>query len=300
MKNFSLQVLAIVSMIALASCSNKKNNFDASGTFEAEETIISSEAAGTIKQFNIQEGQLLKAGEVVGFIDSTQLFLRKKQLQAQITALLSRKPDVAAQVASLEEQLTAAEKEQKRVTSLVKADAATTKQLDDINSQIEVIRKQIDAQRSALGISSEGISKDAIPMQVQIEQIDDQLSKCRIINPVNGTVLAKYAEANEMAAQGKPLYKVADLHTILLRAYVTGNQLPELKLNQQVKVLTDDGKGNYKETTGTVTWINDKAEFTPKTIQTKDERANMVYAIKINVNNDGTFKIGMYGEVKFQ
>lgn len=300
MKNISLQVLAIVSMIASVSCNNKKNDFDASGTFEAEETIISSEAAGTIKQFDIEEGQNLKAGELIGYIDSTQLFLKKKQLQAQIAAILSKRPDVAAQVASLQEQLAAAEKEQKRVSNLVKADAATTKQLDDVNSQIEVIKKQIDAQRSALGISSEGINKDAVPMQVQIEQIEDQLSKCRIINPVNGTVLAKYVEENEMAAQGKPLYKIADLHRIQLRAYVTGNQLPELKLNQQVKVLTDDGKGNYKETTGTITWINDKAEFTPKTIQTKDERANMVYAIKVNVNNDGTLKIGMYGELKFQ
>lgn len=300
MKKFSLQVLAIVSMIALLSCSNKKNNFDASGTFEAEETIISSEAAGTIKQFDIEEGQLLKAGQLIGFIDSTQLFLKKKQLQAQIAAILSKRPDVAAQVASLDEQLASAEKEQKRVSNLVKADAATTKQLDDVNSQIEVIKKQIDAQKSSLGISSEGISKDAIPMQVQIEQTNDQLSKCRIVNPVNGTVLSKYAEANEMAAPGKPLYKIADLRTILLRAYVTGNQLPNLKLNQQVTVLTDDGKGNYKETAGTIMWINDKAEFTPKTIQTKDERANMVYAIKVNVVNDGTFKIGMYGELKFQ
>jgi HlyD family secretion protein len=300
MKNFSLQVLAIVSIVALVSCSNKKNDFDASGTFEAEETIISSEASGTIKQFDIEEGQLLKPGQLIGFIDSTQLFLKRKQLQAQISALLSKRPDVAAQVASLEEQLAFAEKEQKRVNNLVKADAATTKQLDDVNSQIEVIKKQIDAQKSSLGISSEGISKDVIPMQVQVEQTNDQLAKCRIVNPVNGTVLAKYAEANEMASPGKPLYKIADLRTILLRAYVTGNQLPELKLNQQVRVLTDDGKGNYKETTGTITWINDKAEFTPKTIQTKDERANMVYAIKVKVINDGSFKIGMYGEIKFQ
>jgi HlyD family secretion protein len=300
MKNFSLQVLAIVSMIALVSCNNKKNNFDASGTFEAEETIISSEAAGTIKQFDIEEGQVLKAGQQIGFIDSTQLFLKKKQLQAQITAILSKRPDIATQVASLEEQLASAEKEQKRISNLVKADAATTKQLDDVTSQIEVIKKQIDAQKSALGISSAGISNDAIPMQVQVEQTNDQLARCKIVNPVNGTVLAKYAEANEMAAPGKPLYKIADLHSILLRAYVTGNQLPDLKLNQQVKVLTDDGKGNYKETAGTITWINNKAEFTPKTIQTKDERANMVYAIKVNVINDGTFKIGMYGELKFQ
>ena len=299
MKNFSIPALIIL-LISLGACRGKKANFDASGTFEAEEIIISSEASGTIKQFDVEEGQTLKAGQVIGFIDSTQLYLKKKQLEAQVAALLSKRPDVAAQLASLQEQLLSAEREQKRVSSLVKAEAATTKQLDDATSQLEVIKKQVDAQKSVLGISSEGISKDAIPLEIQIQQTNDQLSKCRITNPINGTVLGKYAEANEMTSPGKPLYKIADLRSITLRAYVTGNQLPTLKLNQQVTVLTDDGAGNYKETEGTVTWINDKAEFTPKTIQTKDERANMVYAVKIKVQNDGTLKIGMYGELKFQ
>lgn len=300
MKNFGLPMIAAVLMITLNACTTKKSEFDASGTFEAEETIISSEASGTIRQFDLKEGQMLKAGQIIGYVDSTQLFLRKKQLDAQIMALLSKRPDVRTQLASLQEQLASAEKEQQRVAKLVEADAATTKQLDDINSQLEVIKKQIDAQKSSLTISSEGISKDAIPLQVQVEQLNDQLNKCRIINPVNGTVLSKYAEANEMATPGKPLYKIADMRNMILRAYVTGNQLPQLKLNQQVKVLTDDGNGGYKEATGMLSWINDKAEFTPKTIQTKDERANMVYAVKINVPNDGTYKIGMYGEIKFQ
>jgi HlyD family secretion protein len=299
MKNFFIQMLAVM-LIALSSCKSNKSDFDASGTFEAEEIIISSEAAGTIKQFDLREGQTLKAGQFIGYIDSTQLFLKKKQLQAQVTALLSKRPDVNAQLAYFQEQLIATEKEQKRVAKLVEADAATTKQLDDINSQLEVIRKQLEAQKSSLGISSEGINKDAIPLQVQIAQTEDQLAKCKIVNPVNGTVLGKYAEVNEMASPGKPLYKIADLRSILLRAYITGNQLPVLKLNQQVKVFTDDGSGGYKETAGTITWINDKGEFTPKTIQTKDERANMVYAVKVSVPNDGTFKIGMYGEIKFQ
>jgi len=299
MKKFYTQSIFLASLILLFSCSKKKSDFDASGTFEAEETIISSEVGGTIKQFNIEEGQTLGANQVIGFIDSTQLFLKKKQLQAQVTALLSKRPDVGAQLASLEEQQAAMEKEQKRVSNLVKADAATPKQLDDVNAQLEVIKKQIEAQKSVLGISSQGISNDAIPLQIQIEQTEDQLSKCRIINPVAGTVLGKYAEANEMAAPGKPLYKIADLRSIILRVYVTGNQLPGLTLNQEVKILTDDGKGGFKETTGKIAWINDKAEFTPKTIQTKDERANMVYAVKVNVVNDGTYKIGMYGEVKF-
>ncbi len=300
MKKISTITLAACSLIAMASCNRDKNNFDASGSFEAEETIISSEASGTIKQFDIEEGQTLQAGQAIGYVDSIQLFLKKKQLEAQINALLSKKPNVPMQIASLQEQLKTAENEQKRINNLVKADAATTKQLDDINGQIEVLKKQIDAQKSSLDISTEGISKEAGPLRLQIDQLNDQLVKCKIINPMNGTVLTKYASVNEMTAQGKPLYKIADLSTIILRAYVTGNQLPIIKLNQKVKVLTDDGNGGFKENEGSIIWINDKAEFTPKTIQTKDERANMVYAVKVKVKNDGSYKIGMYGEIKFQ
>lgn len=285
--------------LVLASCSSSSNKSDASGSFEAVETIISSEASGTIRQLDIREGDVLKAGQAVGYIDSTQLYLKKKQLEAQIGAALSRRPDVAAQVAALEEQLKTAQREQQRISNLVKADAAPAKQLDDANAQIELIKKQIAAQRSTLGISSESISKDTDPLQVQIEQINDQLSKCRIVNPVNGTVLVKYAETNEQAAPGKPLYKIADLSTIILRAYVTGEQLTKIKLNQEVKVLADDGKDKTRNYSGTITWISDKAEFTPKTIQTKDERANLVYAVKILVKNDGLLKLGMYAEVNF-
>lgn len=291
--------IGIAAALLLASCKNTKNEFDASGAFETEETIISAEASGTMKQFDIAEGQQLKAGQAIGYIDTVQLYLKKKQLEAQIGATLSRKPNIPAQLASLQEQLKAAQKEQQRITSLLKADAATPKQLDDINAQIDVIRKQIDAQQSALGISSQSITEETLPVQVQIEQLDDQLAKSHIINPLNGTVLAKYAEANEVAAIGKPLYKIADLSTLTLRAYISGDQLPQVKLNQKVKVLTDDGKGGYRENEGTISWISDKAEFTPKTIQTKDERADMVYAIKVLVKNDGSLKIGMYAEIKF-
>lgn len=292
--------LAIAVATLLTACNDNKDSFDASGSFEAEETIISSEATGTIKQFSIEEGQIVEAGREIGYIDSLQLYLKKKQLEAQITAILGKKPNIPVQLSALQEQLKTTEKERTRVANLVKGDAATPKQLDDINAQIEVLKKQIEAQKSTLSISSEGLSKDIVPLQVQVQQLSDQLAKCKIINPVNGTVLAKYAEANEMTTTGKPLYKIADLSNIILRAYITSNQLTQVKLNQKVKVLTDDGKGGYKETEGTVTWINDKAEFTPKTIQTKDERANMVYAVKIKVKNDGSYKVGMYGEIKFQ
>lgn len=287
-------------VIGISSCKKNKNTFDASGSFEAIETMISSEVSGTIKEFNIEEGQSLTEGQLIGYIDSTQLFLKKKQLESQIKAVQSRTPNVSVQLAALQEQLITAEKEKNRINNLLKDDAATTKQLDDINSNIAVIKKQIDAQKSTLEITKNGLSKDVSPLQIQIEQLNDQLSKCRIVNPINGTVLTKYLEANEMVAPGKVLYKIADLSSINLRVYITSDQLALVKLNQKVKVNTDDGKGGFKETEGTLIWINDKAEFTPKTVQTKNERANMVYAVKVKVANDGSYKIGMYGEINFQ
>ncbi|AHF14294.1 HlyD family secretion protein [Niabella soli] len=299
---YKITIAALIAGLAigLAACNNSMVSFDASGAFEAVETIISSEAAGTITQLNIEEGQTLKAGQVIGYIDSVQLYLKKKQLEAQAVAVLGKRPNIPVQLSALQEQLSTNEREKIRITNLVKGNAATPKQLDDINAQIEVLKKQIGAQRSTLYISSEGLGKDAVPLQVQIEQLNDQLAKCKIINTVNGTVLTKYAEANEMTATGKPLYKIADLSNIILRVYITGDQLPQVQLNQQVKVLTDDGKNGYKTTTGTITWISDEAEFTPKTIQTRNERADKVYAVKIKVKNDGSYKIGMYGEIKFR
>lgn len=283
----------------LMSCNRNANKYDASGTFESVETIVSSEATGTIRMLNIEEGQVLNPGDDIGYIDSTQLYLRKKQLLAQVTALLSKKPDVAAQLAALNEQLKQALTEQQRMARLVKADAATTKQLDDMNAQVAIIKKQIAAQESALGITVNSLNEETLPLTIQVEQLNDQLAKCRIINPVKGTVLTKYAEDHETTAMGKPLYKIADLSEIILRAYVTGDQFASIKNGQQVKVLVDDINGTYREYPGIIEWISDKAEFTPKTIQTKDERANLVYAIKIRVKNDGKLKIGMYGEVQF-
>jgi HlyD family secretion protein len=216
-----------------------------------------------------------------------------------VRSTLSQRPNIPAQLAALKVQLSAAEREAGRVANLVKADAATRKQLDDANSQVEALRKQIEAQSSTLGITSGSISQQANPIEVQIEQVNDQLARCYIVNPQNGTVLAKYAEANEMTSSGKPLYKIADLSTMVLRAYITGTQFSSVKLQQKVKVLVDAADGKYKTYEGIVEWISDKAEFTPKTIQTKDERANLVYAIKIRVKNDGLLKIGMYADVKF-
>lgn len=293
-----MKKLIIVLAAFVAGCAGGEIKYDASGTFEAVETIVSAEANGIIKRFTVEEGQELKANQVVGYVDSVQLYLKKKQLEAQIAAVLSKKPNIATQIASLQEQLRQAQREQTRVENLLKADAATQKQLDDASAQVEIIKKQIAAQESSLGITSKSINEESGPLTVQIAQLEDQLSKCKIVNEVNGTVLTKYAEVNEMTATGKPLYKIADLSEIILRAYVTGDQLPDLKLGQHVTVLIDAPENSYKEYPGEIQWISSKAEFTPKTIQTKDERANLVYAIKIRVKNDGLIKIGMYGEVK--
>jgi len=298
MKKIKISFIIISLVLFVTSCKEERQ-FDASGSFEAEEYIISAEGMGKIEQFSIEEGQLLQAGAMVGYIDTTQLYLKKKQLEAQIGAVLSRKPDIRVQIASLEEQIASILKEKERFTKLVKSDAATQKQLDDIENQHKMLQKQLQAQQSQLAITSDGISKESVPMRVQMEQIEDQIRKCIIINPINGTVLTRYAKANEITANGKPLYKIADLSKIILRAYISGDQLPKVKLNQKVKVFTDNGDGTFQETTGIITWISDKAEFTPKTIQTKNERANLVFAIKVSVVNDGKFKIGMYGEINF-
>lgn len=292
------KIKVIVIALILTACSNQNISFDASGSFEAVETIISAESSGIIKRFDIEEGQNLVAGQKIGTIDSLQLYLKKKQLEAQIDAILSRKPNVNIQLSALQQQLKTAKKEKLRIENLLKGNATTTKHLDDINAQIKTIKKQLDAKKSTLIISNKSLSKEVVPLQIQIEQLDDLLAKCKIMNPIKGTVLVKYAEANEMTTAGKPLYSIADLSNIILRVYISNNQLSQVTLNQNVKVLTDSGSDGYKETNGTIIWISDKAEFTPKTIQTKDERANLVYAVKIKVQNDGFYKIGMYGEIK--
>jgi HlyD family secretion protein len=298
MKSIKIYV-SVLGLLLLGACKGNKESFDASGTFEADETIVSAEANGVLRFFKIEEGFTVKEGEQVGLIDTVQLYLKKKQLETQIQAVLSQKPDIQTQVAALQTQLHTAERESLRVANLVKADAATTKQLDDMRSQVELIKKQIDAQQSVLGINTRSITEQTEPLYVQIEQLNDQLAKCRVLNPVSGVVLTRYTNAAEMVNAGKPLYKLANVSKMILRAYISGDQLAGLKLNQQVKVLTDGADGKYKEYSGTVQWISDKAEFTPKTIQTKNERANLVYAVKILVKNDGYLKIGMYGEVNF-
>jgi len=287
----------LLPLLLTLSCGKKEQQFDSSGTFETDETIISAEATGTIRMLNLVEGQTLKAGEMIGYIDTTQLFYKKRQLERQIGANLSQLPDVSAQLAALRQQLKTAEHELNRTRNVVTTGAAVGKELDDRQAQVDLLKKQIAAQESSLDVSTKTIKTSASPIQEQIAQIDDQLQKSYIINQVPGTVLTKYAQANEMATTGKALYKIADLSYLNLRAYITGNQFANAKLGQHVKIFTDDGKGTYRSYDGTITWIADKAEFTPKTIQTKEERANLVYAIKVRVKNDGYLKIGMYADL---
>ena len=294
----AMKSLLLVFATVLLSCAGQKNEYDASGTFEAVETIISAEASGIINELSVEEGQQLKAGQVVGFIDTTQLSLKKDQLLAQTRATLSRKPDRQSQLNVFKEEMKQALLEQQRMQNLVQADAATRKQLDDANARVAVLEKQTQAREKELSINATGLDEETQTIHVQIRQLNDQLQKSRIVNKIDGVVLTKFAEKGEMAVVGKPLYKIADLTYLTLRAYITGSQLPGVKLNDSVAVFIDDTSDSYKRYTGVIQWISDKAEFTPKTIQTKDERANLVYAVKVRVKNDGYLKIGMYGELK--
>ncbi len=289
----------ILLLLIVAGCKGTSNEFDATGNFEADEVIISAEASGKILKLDVEEGKDLEANAIVGLIDTTQLYLKKKQLAYSIKAVIAKSPNASVQLAAIKEQMETTQREKKRVENLLKDDAATQKQLDDLNAQLQLLQRQYDASQSNLAITTQSIQSETLPLKAQLDQVQDQLNKSVVTNPFKGTVLTQYALKDEMAAQGKALYKIADLSTLILRAYISGSQLSQIKLGQQVQVLVDAPEGEYKTYTGDIMWVSDKAEFTPKTIQTKDERANLVYAIKIRVKNDGYLKLGMYGEVKF-
>ena len=284
-----------VSLLTLA-CS-KEAEFDAQGTFEATEVVVSSEAAGRILNFDIEEGMTIVANQAVGTIDSLQLHLQRKQLIAQQSALLTSRPDVKKQVASLREQIVKQKSELRRVDNMLSDGAATQKQKDDIEAQIKILEGQLEATLSTLDKNTSTINDNSVALEAQIAALDDRISKCRIISPIGGTVLVKYAEAGELASVGKPLMKIADLDNIYLRAYFTSDQLAKVNLGDEVKVVADFGGEERYDYTGRVAWISSESEFTPKTIQTKDSRANLVYAVKIAVENDGRLKIGLAGEV---
>jgi len=291
-------ILGLAILIAFSSCGKSDSEYDAAGTFEATEITVSSEAMGRITNFDLVEGQELTENQVVGSIDSIQLYLKKQQLNASSKALNSRKPDTRKQLAAIDQQIETAKTERKRIQNLVTANAVNQKQLDDVNAQIAVLEKQQTALKSSLELTNSSLSGEEEALQLQIDQLEDQLKKCRIVSPIAGTVLTKYAEAGELASPGKALFKVADTKNIILRAYISSDQLTQLKIGQKVQVFSDSGEKDSKQYEGTISCIASKAEFTPKTIQTRDERANLVYAVKIAVKNDGLLKIGMYGNVK--
>lgn len=291
----SLLVLAL----AITSCGKGNKAYDASGVFESTEVTVSAEGNGKIMSLDLQEGDRLEAGAVVGCIDTVQLYLSKIQLEASRRAVGSGRLNISRQIAALESQIAKQRQELDRFTKLEQAGASNRKQVEDIQAQLDILERQLAAQKESLQNTNSNVSGQADALEAQVMQLEDKIRKCVITSPVSGTILAKYSETGELAVQGRALFKVADLDNIRLRAYITADQLTGLKLGQSVKVFADQGTSGRKEYDGTLIWISDKAEFTPKTIQTRDERANLVYAVKIAVKNDGLIKLGMYGEVKF-
>ena len=305
--------LGVGLIVLAASCSHKKIDTDASGVFESDEVIVSAEQNGKLLSFPIHEGDTLVKGAKVGNIDMSNMAIQKQQVEATISALREKTTNPNPQTELIERQLAVQEsqlaqqmRERTRTENLLKADAATQKQLDDINATIDQLGKQIAVSKQQIALDKSNIAtqnrtvySEQVPLEKSAAQIQDNIDKGQIINPIKGTVLTKYALEGEMTTTGKALYKIANLDTLTLRAYVTGSQLTQVKLGQVVKVYSDEGADQYREYSGQVFWISDKSEFTPKTIQTRDERANLVYAVKIHVKNDGYLKLGMYGEVKF-
>lgn len=290
--------IAYIAILMLTASCGKQTTFDAQGTFEATEIVVSSEATGKILHFEAEEGTLVEAGQQVGAMDSLQLHLQRKQLIAQQSALLNSRPDIKKQMSSLREQIAKQKSELQRVENMLCDGAATQKQHDDINAHIRVLEGQLEATLSTLGKNTASINDNSASLEAQIAALDDRIAKCHIIAPTNGTVLVKYAEAGELATVGKPLMKIANLEKIYLRAYFTSDQLANIRLGDTVKVIADFGGDEQHEYEGRIAWISSESEFTPKNIQTKDSRANLVYAVKIAVKNDGRLKIGLAGEVR--
>lgn len=291
------RIAYIIPFFIFTAC-QQEVEYDAQGTFEATEVTVSAENNGKILHFDVNEGDSLQAGIVVATIDSIQIYQQRKQLIAQQAALLNSRPDREKQVATIRQQITTSKRELQRIESLLSDGAATSKQRDDIQAQINVLENQLSATLSTLDKNTSTINSNAAALEAQIAALDDLLSKCKIVSPINGTVLVKYTQAGELATIGKPMMKVADLSQIYLRAYFTSDQLAHLNIGDEVTVTADFGADQRFDYKGRVAWISSESEFTPKTIQTKDTRANLVYAVKIAVKNDGRLKVGLTGEVK--
>ena len=283
----------------LVGCGNNEKEYDATGTFEATEVTVAAEQSGVLMMFDVNEGDELALGKEVGLVDTTQIWLKIQQAGATKEVYQSQKPDMEKQIAATRQQLAKAKQDQQRYKELVADGAAPSKMLDDATNQVAVLQKQLDAQISSLSTQLSTLNSQLSTVDVQVSQLQDQLQKCHIAAPIKGTVLEKYVEKGEFVATGKPLFKMANTEQMFIRAYVTSAQLKDIKVGQKAKVFADYGDGQKKEYDGTVSWISSRSEFTPKTIQTDDERADLVYALKVAIKNDGYVKIGMYGEVRF-
>ncbi len=296
-----MKKITIMASVALmmSACGGNEKEYDATGIFEATETTVFAEQNGALLTFSVNEGDTIEANKEVGLIDTTQVWLKIQQLNATKKVYQSQKPDMEAQIAAVRQQLSKAQQEELRYKELVADGAAPRKMLDDVTSQVKVLQRQLDAQISSLSTSTRALDKQTAAADVQTKQLFDQLHKCHIVTPAKGTILEKYVERGEFVAVGKPLFKIADTEKMYMRAYATSAQLQDIRIGQKVKVFADYGAGQKKEYDGTVTWISSRSEFTPKTIVTDDERADLVYAVKVAVKNDGFVKIGMYGEVKW-
>lgn len=297
MKYFHFLALTLAGLWA---CSPKGIQSDAWGTFEAREVLVSAEASGPLVQYAVRDGQQVTSGEVLGMVDTMALYLRKVQLEASIRALGARTQDIGAQRAVFEVQKQNLDREIDRVTALIASGAATSKQLDDLKGQREVVERQMNAQVTTLSTANTSVRKEAEPLLAQLSQVNDQIKRCVIKSPISGTVLANYAEQGEMAMMGRVLFKVADMNRMTLRAYLSGDQLDSVRLGQKVALLAGEDTGEKPSFEGELVWVSDVAEFTPKTIQTRKERTALVYAIKVETKNDGRLKIGMPGEVLFR
>ena len=291
-----IKFLPFATAVIMAGCS-ENNDYDATGIFEATTVTVSAETSGRILSFPVYEGDSVYAGQQVAQIDSTMLMLQLAQLGSQRQSAISSSPDIAAQVASVKAQIAHAEEEKARVERLFAAGAATQKQYDDAAARLSTLQGQIQGMTSTLSKNRSAVSGNASAIQYQREQIEQQIERCRILAPESGTILCKYAQRGEFAAPGKPLFKMADLNRIFLRSYFTASQLADIRIGQKVTVTADFGGDSQFEYPGVITWISQESEFTPKSIQTRDSRANLVYAVKIAVKNDGRLKLGQYGEV---
>lgn len=285
--------------LVLNACGRKERQYDATGVFEATETTVYAEQTGALLTFNVEEGDTVGQNREVGLIDTTQLWLKMKQAEAMKSVYQSQKPEQEKQIAVTRQQLAKAKQDQQRYKELVADGAAPGKMLDDANSQVEVLQRQLDAQLSSLRVNTNALDKQMDATDVQTEQLRDLIRKCHILVPAKGTVIEKYVERGEFVSAGKPLFKMADTENMFIRAYVTSAQLENIKTGQKATVFADYGNGGKKEYEGRVTWISSRSEFTPKTILTDDERADLVYAVKVAIKGDGYVKMGMYGEVLF-